>query len=103
MTTTDEASIEAAIVAAGKTAPRITPADIDGQIADIQFHVFPGKTLTVCALTLQNGFVVTGESATASPDNFDEQIGKDIAFKNAREKIWAFEGYTLRNKLAGRG
>lgn len=102
MTATDEATTEAAIQAAGKTAPRITPADIDAQIAEIQFHVFPGTTLTVCALTLQNGFAVTGESAAASPENFDEQIGKDIAFKNAREKIWAFEGYTLRNRLAGR-
>lgn len=101
-TNAEEADVERRIQAAGKTAPRITPAEIDAQIGEVQFHVFPGTTLTVCALTLQNGFVVTGESAAASPENFDESIGRDIAFKNAREKIWAFEGYALRNRLAGR-
>lgn len=34
------------------------------------YYVFPGTTLTVCALTLRNGFQVVGESAAASPENF---------------------------------
>jgi hypothetical protein len=51
---------------------------------------------------LTNGFIVTGESAAASPENFDEEIGRKIARDNARNKIWAFEGYTLRNYLSGR-
>jgi hypothetical protein len=62
--------------------------------------VFPGTTLTVCALTLRNGFHVVGESAAASPENFDAEIGKKIARDNARSKIWALEGYLLRSKLA---
>lgn len=98
----DEAAIEKEIVAKGKTAPRIKPADIDSQIADIKFHVFEGTTLTVCALVLKNGFCVVGESAAASPENFDEAIGRDVAFKHAREKIWQLEGYALRNALSGR-
>ncbi|MGO7508905.1 Gp49 family protein [Rhizobium ruizarguesonis] len=48
------------------------------EIVAEQYHAFPGTTLTVCALTLQNGFQVTGESAAASPDNFDEEIGRKI-------------------------
>jgi len=95
----DEDRTEAAIKAAGKTAPRLTPADIDAAIKKADYYVFPGTTLTVCCLTLRNGFTVTGESAAASPTNFDEQIGRDIAFKNARERIWMFEGYRLRQKL----
>ncbi len=100
--TTDEATMEEEIVRKGKTAPRITPQHIDDQIADCAFYVFPGTTLTICALTLRNGFIVTGESAAASPANFDEEIGRKISRDNARAKIWAFEGYTLRNALSGR-
>lgn len=96
----DEATIEKMIQGKGKTAPRLTPAHIDDQIVGEAFYVFPGTTLTVCALTLRNGFQVTGESAAASPENFDEEIGRKIARDNARNKIWAFEGYLLRSKLA---
>lgn len=56
--------------------------------------------LTFCVLVLRNGFTVTGESACASPENFDPQIGRDIAFRNAREKIWPLEGYLLKQRLA---
>lgn len=57
------------------------------------------QTLTFCVLTLENGFTVTGESACVSPENFDAEIGKKIAFQNAREKIWLLEGYLLKERL----
>lgn len=59
----------------------------------------PLKLLTFCVLILKNGFTVTGESACASPENFNEEIGKKIAYANAREKIWMLEGYLLKEKL----
>jgi hypothetical protein len=95
----DEASIEAEIQAKGLNAPRLNPQMIDDAIVSEQYHVFPGTTLTVCALTLRNGFIVTGESASASAANFDKDIGRKIARDNARNKIWALEGYLLRQKL----
>lgn len=95
-----EASIEAQIQAKGLNAPRLDPAHIDAQIKAEAYFVFPGTTMTVCALTLQNGFVVIGESAAASPENFNQEIGRTIARKNARERIWALEGYLLRTQLA---
>ena len=98
----DEAAIEQEIQSKGLTAPRLTPALIDEQVKDVDYYVFPGTTLTVCAMTLQNGFIVTGESAAASPENFNEEIGRKIAYDNARNKIWAFEGYALRDVLSGR-
>jgi hypothetical protein len=98
----DEAAIESEIQRKGLNAPRLTPDLIDKQIVGEDYHVFPGTTLTVCALKLQNGFMVTGESAAASPENFDEELGRKIARDNARNKIWAFEGYALRNALCGR-
>lgn len=95
----DEAAIEAEIQAKGLTAPRLTPAHIDAQIVGEDYHVFPGTTLTVCALTLRNGYQVIGESASASPENFNAELGRKIARDNARNKIWALEGYLLRTKL----
>lgn len=99
----DEASIERDIQAKGLNAPRLTPQHIDATILAEQYHVFPGTTLTVCCLTLRNGFQVTGESAAASPENFDEQIGRDIARRNARDKVWSLEGYLLREQLHNAG
>lgn len=96
----DEAAIEKEINDKGLNAPRLTPGLIDAVIVGEAYHVFPGTTLTVCALTLRNGFQVVGESAAASPANFDQVIGRKIARTNARNKIWQLEGYLLRSKLA---
>ena len=95
-----EQQIEMEIRAKGLAAPRLTPELIDKQILTEQYYVFPGTVLTVCALTLQNGFNVVGESAPASPENFNEALGRKIAREKAREKIWALEGYVLKNRLA---
>ena len=56
--------------------------------------------LTFCVLVLKNGFTVTGESACASPENFNAEIGRKIARQHAVDKIWPLLGYELRTKLA---
>jgi hypothetical protein len=96
----DKLTVEQEIQAKGLTAPRITPARIDEVIVGEDYHVFPGTMLTVCCLILANGFSVTGESACASPENFNAELGKKIARENAKQKIWALEGYALRERLA---
>ena len=96
----DEQAIENEIQAKGLNAPRLNPAAIDATILTEQYHVFPGTSLTVCCLTLRNGYQVTGESAAASPENFDAEIGRKIARERARERIWALEGYLLRERLS---
>ena len=95
----NEQAIEQEIQDKGLTAPRITPERIDATIAGEAYYVFPGTMLTVCCLTLRNGFTVIGESACASPENFNVEIGRKIARDNARQKIWALEGYLLRTNL----
>jgi hypothetical protein len=96
----NEAAVEAEIQAKGLNAPRLNPAMIDATIIGEDYHVFPDTTMTVCALKLRNGFIVIGESAAASPENFNAELGRKIARDNARNKIWALEGYALRNKLS---
>ena len=73
-----------------------TSASIDSN-ADVPAAL---SLLTFCVLTLRNGFTVTGESACASPENFNAEIGRRIARENAAAKIWPLMGYELRSKLA---
>lgn len=112
-----EQELEQKIQAKGLNAPRLTPSKIDSLIvSEVYFTAEQGalankdvnlgqlqhkalSLLTICVLVLENGFVVTGESACASEENFNEEIGREIAFKNAREKIWELEGYLLKEKM----
>ena len=95
----DEQAVAAEIAAKGLDAPHVAPEDVDREIAAEDYHVFPGSCLTVCALTLRNGFIVTGESACASPANYNQELGLRIARANAREKIWPLLGFRLRDQL----
>lgn len=129
-------SIEQDIQGKGLTAPRVTPADIEAEIASE--HCFTAAEgvigafaaggmeksggdflvmaeaaspdllhqnlglLTFCVLRLRNGFTVTGESACASPENFDAEIGRKIARQNAVAKIWPLLGFRFRDRLSER-
>ena len=95
----NEQKLELEIQEKGLTAPRLTPDHIDSCIVSEDYYVFPNTTVTICLLTLKNEYTVTGESACASPENFDEEIGRKIARDNARNKIWALEGYLLKERL----
>ena len=120
----NDQAIEQEIQAKGKTAPRVTPADIEANIAGEYYftgdvatsgpdvlklsmeekraypHTLQLSLLTFCVLVLRNGFTVTGESACASPENFDAEIGRNIARQNAVQKIWPLMGYALKDRLA---
>ena len=95
----DDQKLEYEIQNKGLNAPRLTPAHIDSVIKEIKYYVVPDTTTTICSLVLSNGFVVNGESAAVSKENFDEEIGKKVAYENAREQIWKLEGYLLKQKL----
>ena len=95
----ENVQIEKEIQDKGLTAPRVTVKSINDIITTEHYYVFPGTTLTVCVLELINGFTVTGESACVDPSNFDEELGKKIAYDKAFNKIWLLEGYLLQNRL----
>lgn len=127
---TDDSAIEAEIRERAAKAPRVTPADIEAAIASEHyfsggdgcngaawlaamddrtgainaFDAAPPPAalclLTFCVLVLKNGFTVTGESACASPENFDAEIGRKVARQNATNKIWPLLGFRLRDQLA---
>ena len=114
-------SLEREIQAKANKAPRVTPADIEAEIVSVHYFtaadgarmspdgnwpihsVNTGSLglLTFCVLVLRNGFTVTGESACASPENFNAEIGRRIARENAINKVWPLLGFRLRDKLSG--
>ncbi len=115
----NDQQIEQEIQAKGQSAPRVTPADIEANIASEHYFtaeqgafaafdpprgadiVPPALSLLIfCVLVLRNGFTVTGESACVSPENFDAEIGRKIARQNAINKAWPLMGYHLKQKLA---
>ena len=119
----NDQTIEQEIQAKGLTAPRVTPADIEANIASESYFTAadgyrsnpcydpnghpheplpapaPLELLTFCVLVLRNGFTVTGESACASPENFDAELGRKIARQNAVNKVWPLMGYELKCRL----
>lgn len=96
---TDDGAVEQEIQAKGLTAPRITPQHIEEQIVHAQYFQFPGTTVTVCCLTLRNGYNTVGWSTGPAFQNFDANIGRKVAYENAKQKIWVLEGYLLRDFL----
>ena len=78
---------------------RVTLEGLEANIKDREFIVVPGSMLTICVLTLQNGFNVTGESACADPAMFNAEIGQRVAEDNAKRKIWPLMGYALKQEL----
>lgn len=118
----NQGTIEQQIVAKGLTAPRITQGDLERNIVcETYFTADEGtigasienkvgipthdslKLLTFCVLVLRNGFIVTGESACVSPENFDAEIGRKIARENAVQKIWPLMGYELKERMLAKG
>ena len=95
------------------THPRISLADMEGKIAceayftagaagdalGIPMHD-SAKLLTICIITMRNGFTLVGKSAPASPENFDQEKGNRFAYEDAIKQLWPLEGYALREKLA---
>jgi hypothetical protein len=95
----DDESVEQELQRKNLNAPRLNPDKINAAILAHQYYVFPGTVVTVCCITLQNGFNVLGESAPVSPENFDADVGMRVAYDDAKRKIWALEGYLLKQHL----
>lgn len=100
---TDDNAIEAEIQAKGLTAPRVTPSDIEANIAHVEYvkHIaHGGQVLRWAVITTRNGFAVVGNpSASVSPANDDEEIGQRGAFENSKQELWPLMGYALKASL----
>ena len=96
---TSSLEIDEAASAAVAVAPRVTLESMEAKIETENYTVVDG-VFTICTLKMRNGFYLVGESAPASPANFNAELGKKFARENALRQLWKLEGYALREKLS---
>lgn len=77
--------------------PRVTTGSIEDKIADTSF--IRHAHLTICVITMKNGFFFVGSAAPADARNYNPDIGEHYAYEDAFKKIWSHEGYLLRNMI----
>lgn len=96
--------IEKEVNQKGLNAPRVTPSDLEANIAEVEIVKFTskaGQVLRWAVLTTQNGFAVVGKPACAvSPENDNAELGEKIAIRNSREELWPLMGYELRSRVS---
>jgi len=88
--------LESAIAA--QPYPKVTKDSIEAKVAKVDYLVLPDSTVTLCNITLKNGYSVRGESACVDPRNFNVEIGKGLAYKQAFDRLWPLEGYLLAER-----
>jgi len=78
---------------------KVNPQDVKNMIVGETFTVLPNGLTTVCQLTLSNGWTAIGQSYCVDPAEFDAEIGKEIARRNAEDEVWKVAGYELMQKI----
>jgi hypothetical protein len=79
---------------------RIHPADIEALIDRAEIHtetIFDKVTLV--AVRLESGFVLTESSGAVDQANYSEDQGKEICLEKIRSQLWKMEGYHLQKTI----
>ena len=56
--------------------------------------------LTICVVTVKNGFTFVGTSAPVDHNAFDAQKGREIARERAVEQIWKFLAFRIADSMS---
>jgi hypothetical protein len=75
----------------------ITEEYMRGRIKSVDFHRI-GATVTLCSITLDNGYSVRGESACVDPANYNQAVGENLSSDDAFRKLWPIFGFLLAEK-----
>jgi hypothetical protein len=93
------------------TAPRVSLFDIERKVAGeyaftLAQAVGEGVPITggmaettIAVIVMENGTTVIGKSAPASPENFNDELGRRFAREDAIRQVWPLEGYLLKQRL----
>lgn len=100
MSTSAEQKLEAEIQAKGLTsAPRVTPAALDSMIKDTALIKIDDVGM-LCVLTLHNGLKIVGKNlGPVCPENYNEEMAKQLAHRDAREQLWPLAGFMLAEDI----
>jgi len=78
--------------------PKVTKDQMEKRIKNVE-HLTIGTTVTICNITLDNGYSVRGESACVDPRNFDAAIGQKLSYDDAFRKLWSLFGFMLAEDI----
>lgn len=57
------------------------------------------KPVTYVTVRMKNGFTLRESTTCVDPDNYNEEIGKQICLDKIEDKIWFLLGYALQDKV----
>ena len=80
---------------------KLTNEDIDAiqaQCLEEVWEPFPG--ITVVSWQLPSGFVITEQSGTIDPAEYDREIGIECCRERLIDKVWELEGYVQKQRWA---
>jgi outer membrane lipopolysaccharide assembly protein LptE/RlpB len=78
---------------------KVTLDSIKAKIKDEAYLVLPDGRTTLCVLTMENSFTITGTSACVDPSEFNINLGRKYAFEDALRQIFTVEAYLLCQKM----
>ena len=85
------------------TQNKVTREDVLANMQDVIVRTVLefNKPATYVAVRMLNGFTVRESTTCVDPDNYNEEIGKQICLKKIEDKIWFLLGYALQEKISG--
>lgn len=91
--------VTAAALVAALPERKLTKEFLESEIGNVEY-VRIGEKTTHCTITTKSGFTFTGESACVDPNNFNQEVGEQVAYDNALDKMWLPYGFWLHKALA---
>lgn len=83
-----------------KTDNRVTLGSMVAKIANVEYiRPINLRHMTICVITMRNGWALVGKSAPVDAANFNLELGQKFAYEDALRQCWQLEGYLLRERL----
>lgn len=79
----------------------VTPEQVKENMQDVIVRTLVdfGKPTTYVTIRMKNGFTLRESTTCVDPENYNEEIGKEICLKKLEDKVWLLLGYQLQEEL----
>lgn len=79
----------------------VTPEQVKENMQDVIVRTLVdfGKPTTYVTIRMKNGFTLRESTTCVDPENYNEEIGKEICLKRLEDKVWFLLGYQLQEEL----
>lgn len=79
----------------------VTPEQVKENMQDVIVRTLVDfdKPTTYVTIRMKNGFTLRESTTCVDPENYNEEIGKEICLKRLEDKVWLLLGYQLQEEL----